>query len=124
MKENKISIYKIGKFYNAYNDDGIILHYLFGYKYTNYKRSVGFPESAINKVKTKLEELKISYTMYEKEEKVSEYKGVNKNYNITLTEALKLFNVEKRMDRVKNIIDKLDEKQIDNLIRIIENGEF
>lgn len=122
MKENKISIYKIGKFYNAYNDDGIILHYLFGYKYTNYKRNVGFPESALNKVKNKLEELKISYNIYEKEEKEYEYKGVNKNYKLTLLDALKSFGVEKRMNRIKNIIDNLDETQLDNLIRIIENG--
>lgn len=27
-----ITLYKIGKFYNTYNDSAIILNYLFGYK--------------------------------------------------------------------------------------------
>lgn len=62
---NYISIYKSGKFYNAFNDDGIILHYLLGYKYLEHKKSIGFPESALNKVKTTLENEKISYKIYD-----------------------------------------------------------
>ena len=49
-----LKLYKNGKFYNAYGDDGIIIHYLLGYKYLEYKNSVGFPVSAYNKVITKL----------------------------------------------------------------------
>ena len=45
-----VRLYKSGKFYNVFGDDGLILHELLGYKYIEYKNSVGFPESAINKV--------------------------------------------------------------------------
>lgn len=37
-----ITLYKIGKFYNTYNDSAIILNYLFGYK-TLIDNKVGFP---------------------------------------------------------------------------------
>ena len=55
MDKNSIVLYKSGKFYNAYGDNGIILHKLLGYKFVNYKNSAGFPESAINKVKAVFE---------------------------------------------------------------------
>ena len=51
MKNSCMSLYKTGKFFNAYGDDAIILHYLVGYKYLKPKNSVGFPESALTKVK-------------------------------------------------------------------------
>lgn len=54
MTKKYISLFKSGKFYNAFGDDGIIIHFLLGYKYTEYKHSVGFPKSAFNKVINKL----------------------------------------------------------------------
>ena len=42
MNKNVLVLYQVGKFYNAYGDNGIILHYLLNYKYTEYKNSVGF----------------------------------------------------------------------------------
>lgn len=53
-----IEIYKSGKFYNVFGDDGIIIHELIGYKYLEYKKQVGFPESALNKVINVLESKK------------------------------------------------------------------
>ena len=32
-----LKLYKNGKFYNAFGDDGIIIHYLLGYIPTNIK---------------------------------------------------------------------------------------
>ena len=60
-------MYKSGNFYNAFNDDGIILHFLLGYKYVNYKKCGGFPASAYQKVTQKLENEKISYITYVRE---------------------------------------------------------
>ena len=60
MNKYYVRLYKSGKFYNAFMDDGIILHELLGYKYIEYKNSVGFPEAAINKVKSKLDSENIS----------------------------------------------------------------
>lgn len=61
MVKNYVSLYKAGKFYNAFGDDGLILHHLVGYKFVEYKQSVGFPESAFAKVKNILDKSDISY---------------------------------------------------------------
>ena len=66
VEKNSVILYKSGKFYNAYGDNGIIIHNLLGYKFVSYKNSAGFPESAINKVKGVLEKEKLSYVIYEK----------------------------------------------------------
>ena len=49
VNNNVVKLYKVGKFYNAYKDDGYIIHELMGYKYIEYKQSVGFPDSAFSK---------------------------------------------------------------------------
>ena len=119
MNKYSIRLYKSGKFYNAFGDDGLILHELLGYKYIEYKNSVGFPESTINKVKSKLENEKISYSIYEKDNLLEEYKGIDKNYKIVLSKALKNYDIEKRLTRLKNKINNLTieewERDIDGL---------
>ena len=107
MNKYSIRLYKSGKFYNAFGDDGLILHELLGYKYIEYKNSVGFPESTINKVKSKLENEKISYSIYEKDNLLEEYKGIDKNYKIVLSKALKNYDIEKRLTRLKSKINNL-----------------
>lgn len=116
-----VRLYKSGKFYNAFGDDGLILHELLGYKYIEYnKNSVGFPESAINKVESKLESEKISYSVYEKDNLLEEYKGIDKNYKIVLSKALKNYDIEKRLTRLKSKINNLT---IEELERVIESLE-
>ena len=94
MEKNSVILYKSGKFYNAYGDNGIIIHNLLGYKFVSYKNSAGFPESAINKVKGVLEKEKLSYVIYEKDAFVSEYKGINKNYNKVLKDSFVNVNIK------------------------------
>ena len=62
-----LKLYKNGKFYNAFGDDGIIIHYLLGYKYLEYKNSVGFPVSAYNKVIGRLRKMEIPFLIYDKD---------------------------------------------------------
>ena len=121
---NYIRMYKSGKFYNAFCDDGIILHFLLGYKYLEHKKCVGFPAAAYTKVKQKLESEKLSYQIFEKEELIEEYKGISKNYKIILKKALNSLDVEARMNRLNKIIENLSEKELNNLIEVIENGSF
>lgn len=115
-----VRLYKSGKFYNAFGDDGLILHELLGYKYIEYKNSVGFPESAINKVKNKLENEKISYSIYEKDNLLEEYKGIDKNYKIVLSKALKNYDIEKRLTRLKNKINNLTIEELERVIDSLE----
>ena len=121
MNKYSIRLYKSGKFYNAFGDDGLILHELLGYKYIEYKNSVGFPESAINKVKNKLENEKISYSIYEKDNLLEEYKGIDKNYKIVLSKALKNYDIEKRLTRLKNKINNLTIEELERVIDGLED---
>ena len=82
MAKNYVALYKSGKFYNAFGDDGLILHHLVGYKFVEYKQSVGFPESAFGKVKSILDKESISYKVYDKEDLIEEKKGITKNLSL------------------------------------------
>ena len=124
MNKYGIRLYKSGKFYNAFGDDGLILHELLGYKYIEYKNSVGFPESAINKVKNKLENEKISYSIYEKDNLLEEYKGIDKNYKIVLSKALKNYDIEKRLTRLKSKINNLSTEELERVIDSLEDGSI
>lgn len=120
MNKYGVRLYKSGKFYNAFGDEGMILHELLGYKYIEYKNSVGFPESAINKVKGKLDSVNISYSIYEKDNLLEEHKGIDKNYKIVLSKALKNYDIEKRLTRLK---EKINGLTTEGLERIVDNLE-
>ena len=122
MDKNSIVLYKSGKFYNAYGDNGIILHKLLGYKFVSYKNSAGFPESAIGKVKAVLEKEKLSYVIYEKNTFICDYKGVSKNYNRILKESLKNLEMEERLSRLQSKIDNFTLDDLEKVIEGIEDG--
>ncbi len=52
-----------GIFFETYDNDAIILNYLFNYKITGSNR-VGFPNTALSKVINTLENKKIDYSLY------------------------------------------------------------
>ena len=76
MSGKTLILRKIGGFYQAFDDDALIMSYLFNYKIINYR--CGFPISSINKVIEKLEELNINYIL-KQEEIVKDFKRKN-NY--------------------------------------------
>ena len=120
VEKNSVILYKSGKLNYAYGDNGIIIHNLLGYKFVSYKNSAGFPESAINKVKGVLEKEKLSYMIYEKDAFVSEYKGINKNYNKVLKDSLKKLEMEERLNRLQS---KLDNFTLDDLEKVVAGIE-
>lgn len=124
MKENRVEIYKSGTFFNVYGDGGLILYALLGYKYIEPKKTVGFPASALSKVRNALENSHISYIVYDKSTILGEYKGINKNYKKYINEALKSLEIEKRLNRLTEIINQMSLKELEKLIEIIENGKF
>ena len=123
MNKNYVSLYKSGKFYNAFGDDGLILHHLIGYKFVEYKQSVGFPESAFGKVKSLLDDVDISYKVYDKDILIEEKKGNNKKYNNVLSEALKKYDLEKRLIRIKDKINTFSAEDLEKIIEGIESGK-
>lgn len=123
MNKNYVSLYKSGKFYNAFGDDGLILHHLIGYKFVEYKQSVGFPESTFGKVKSLLDDVDISYKVYDKDILIEEKKGNNKKYNKVLSEALKKYDLEKRLIRIKDKINNFSAEDLEKIIEGIESGK-
>lgn len=123
MNKNYVSLYKSGKFYNAFGVDGLILHHLIGYKFVEYKQSVGFPESAFGKVKSLLDDVDISYKVYDKDILIEEKKGNNKKYNKVLSEALKKYDLEKRLIRIKDKINNFSAEDLEKIIEGIESGK-
>ena len=107
-----LKLYKNGKFYNAFGDDGIIIHYLLGYKYLEYKNSVGFPVSAYNKVIGRLRKMEIPFLIYDKDLLMEKDDGISKKYNEVLKIALSKYDMEKRVNR---IIEKIDNYTIQEL---------
>ena len=77
MKKNevKVKLYKIGKFYNAYHTDGIILHTLLGYKYVDklcetYK---GLSKNYDKMAKESVKKLEIEMRIQRLKEKINSY---------------------------------------------------
>lgn len=117
MSKNYVSLYKSGKFYNVFGGDGLIVHYLVGYKFVEYKQSVGFPESAFGKVKSILDKENMSYKVYDKDMLLESKKGIDKKYKVVLKEALKNYELEQRLIRIRN---KINDFSTDELEKIIE----
>ncbi len=121
MSKNYVSLYKSGKFYNVFGDDGLIVHYLVGYKFVEYKQSVGFPESAFGKVKSILDKENMSYKVYDKDMLLESKKGIDKKYKIILKEALKNYELEQRLTRIRNKINNFSTDELEKIIEGIES---
>lgn len=121
MERKYVKLYKSGAFYNAFDDDGIILHELLGFKFVEYKNSVGFPERSLSKVKAALDNEKITYEIYDKETLLEEVKGIEKNYKIVLKRALNNYEVEKRANRLKDKVNDLKMEDLEKLFSSLED---
>ena len=53
---------------------------------------------------------------------VSEYKGIDKNYKNVLKKALSDYDLEKRMDRIKERINSLSLEELEKVLEGIEDG--
>ena len=121
-KEKTLQLYKIGKFYNIYGDDAIILNYLFGYKIL-IDGKVVFPESALIKVINTIEDKKIDYQIINKDgnDVIKKYGNFN-SYNKILKQALEYRNIKSRVERIQELINNISDIAIlERIIGVIEN---
>ena len=90
MYPQYVILVKLGKFYSVYNKDAYIISYILKYqfkrengKYKDIKYSCGFPDIAINKVKTVLEEKKINYLIIDRRNRGNSNRrwNINRWYN-------------------------------------------
>lgn len=114
--KNNVEIFKNGGFYSVYNNDKYIFYYLFGYKIIDNR--VGFPLSAYDKVINKLEELKIDYEN-KSLDVCKKFKKLNK-YNYFLEKGKSKYSLNFRLNKTLLYIEKLEEKEIDEIISYIE----
>ena len=106
MYNRSIIIRKSGGFYQVFDNDALIISYLFNYKIINHK--CGFPLIVINKVMNVLEEKNINYIIKDEEEIVKNFRSKN-TYSKYLEKSKIKDNIN---NRVKNILEKLDKKVI------------
>ena len=116
----KIIIRKSGLFYEVFDDDAEIFHYLFDYKLINNR--VGFPKNAIHKVINILEEKEISY------EVIGEDKHDFKNKNQYLFYLGKSKDKIKMNLKIQKILEKLENKNenelwdiLNKIMELVEN---
>lgn len=124
-----IIMIKMGTFYHVYGKDSYILSYIFGYQVkkvqTNYS-TCGFPESGLNRVLSKLEELEISYIILNKGENYEvveeeDFKSKNK-YSDMYNKAHGYVAKKNRIDSIYQfLLESIAEENIkEKLLRIEE----
>ena len=107
-----------GLFYETYNEDAMIIHFLFGYKIN--KKKASFPISSKNKVINILENKKINYKINDNnnETEKKDFKNLN-CYQKTLDKAYKISFREKKLNNILRKLKKLDSEKLEELVNII-----
>ena len=117
MNNRSIVIRKSGGFYQVFDNDALIISYLFDYKIINYK--CGFPLIAINKVINTLEEKKINFIIKDEEEVVKNFRNKN-TYSKYLEKARVKDNINNRIKSILDMINDLDVKKLNEVLSVIE----
>ena len=111
-----ITFRKNGKFYNCVGDDALILNYLFNYKIVNDK--VGFPETAMNKVFSAIENNKISYVIIENDTTKKHIIKRNNKYEDILIKSKSNMDLNNKVNIIESNLRKLDEERLNIIIDI------
>lgn len=117
----ELKIRKNGLFYNVFDEDAIILHYLVGYKIKD--KRVSFPNNALAKVLNMLDEKKISYSL-QTDEKLIRNNGNNDNYEKYLIKAQNKIILAERVNKIINKLNTFDEVRLDKLLKEFEKLVF
>lgn len=126
--ETTVVIIKIGTFYEVYNNDAIILSYLLNYKIREVginDINCGFPSTALNKVKTKLENEKIDYLIVDKVHSYEEIEKLTYKSDNKYEEILNNANIYvDKMKRIKKVYDFLldDSSKLESVEKLLYEG--
>lgn len=123
-----VVLVKVGSFYYCYGRDSYIISYLFKYKINilkDYTYSCSFPQNAINKVISVLENKQINYVILDRR---NNYEIIEKSDNRNLNRYDKIYEIGRRENvkrmRVEKIysylLENIDNKElIDNIEKVI-----
>ena len=115
-----ITIRRNGLFYDIFDDDAYIMHYLFGYKILKPRRC-SFPKNSLNKVKNILDGKKINYIIINEDDNIEEADyGANNSYAKFLEKAKNFELQEIKIDTIISKISELNEEKLDRIINFIE----
>ena len=115
-----VVIRKTGGFYNAFDDDAIIISYLTSYKIVGGR--CGFPINSLEKVVNLLEDNKVNYIVKENMIEVNKknFKKSNR-YNKILDKGRKKIDIDYRINDIISKLNMLSYDRLDNLLDVIED---
>lgn len=113
--QNCIVMLKVGSFYNVYDEDAILMFYLFSYKILENR--VGFPISALSKVIRFLRKNEINYYVYD--EKLEEFE-IN-HYDLFVEKSKEYYQLRSEIDEIYHyLITNIERKYMKRLIQKIK----
>lgn len=113
---NKVSMKKIGKFYNVFDDGTFVLYYIFNYRIV--KGRVGFPCASLEKVINKLEEKNINYEVYN-ENRSNDFKKKN-NFSKFVIKGKRKQEMAQTKEDLLAKIENLSEDKIEKIVNYIK----
>ena len=116
--EEMVVFVKYGNFYRCFNNDAVIINYLFNYKLSE-KNSTGFPIKSIDKVLFILRNNNISCIVINDINNVYNYKCINNSYNSFLDKSKKNYTVNEGLSSIYNESKELLINNINNYNVII-----
>ena len=84
-----IVLVKSGNFWHAYYGDALIIHFLTGYNFKNYR--VGFPSKVLDKVLNKVRALNINFILVYELDDIVKYEYPSNSYTFYLNEYMSLY---------------------------------
>ena len=84
-----IVLVKSGNFWHAYYGDALIIHFLTGYNFKNYR--VGFPSKVLDKVLNKVRALNINFILVYELDDIVKYEYPSNSYTFYLDEYMSFY---------------------------------
>ena len=116
MKELRIP--KSGLFYETFDEDALIMHYLFNYKLIDER--VSFPTNSLAKILNTLNEQEIDYLVIGGPERIKNEFGESNSYLKILQKAENKREAEDRLNELLPKLEILDKVTLDSVLTEFE----
>ncbi len=116
---NYLILIKEGIFYKSFNDDAIIIWYIFGYKLID--NHIGFSSSVYNKVIDKLKEIEINFLVIDKDSILLINNKDEEVYNLYLKLSIKKIKKKQKEEELINKIKSISDDNYDKINEFLDN---
>lgn len=121
MEGKRIVFRKNGNFYRCYDDDALIVAYLFDYRIVS--GSVGFPQVTMEKIKRKLEQCEIDYVFKDNMQEMCEKSFEDNQYDVYVEKGRDRYRKLCLIDDISKKLLTLNEDKINEIRDIIDKME-